>query len=368
MVLRIPAPPLLPLTCALMAGICYAQGVIHAGWLAVSACVLICILELPSHRRLLQAALGALCLVAGALGWYRTRSVVGAYHDASQQITLTPCSVEGSITALETREGRTMITLAVTTYQLASSSAWVPVVGNITLSTNKPFEYTVADQLRIGPLTLRAPQGTWSRYALRDGIIAQGNIGKKTMLTFIERPRSSIRRRMHQLREQLVQQLAHKMPPSSFALFATIFLGSRQSAVSKDVFAAWGLVHQLARSGLHLVLFVMILKWLLMMLPLTLRIKQLILGSIVLFYAAVSWYSVSFARALITFFLYLIYEATQAQTNGLQLLCLAVWLVLLASPLQLFFLDFQLSFGLSAALVVCHMTRKQRTVALAHAA
>src|SRR3990167_3930800 len=117
------------------------------------------------------------------------------------------------------------------------------------------------------------------------------------------------------------------------------------------LFQQWGLSHVLARSGLHLVIFVFIWRWLLNFLPLSFYRKNLLLLFISLVYALCSWPSVSFIRAwyaLIFYFFCALFLRRPSHT--LHIISLVYCIILFLNPLQLFFLDFQLSFLLTYAL------------------
>src|SRR5205814_6500208 len=132
----------------------------------------------------------------------------------------------------------------------------------VQLRFTQPVTFTVGDTVAFGNLKLRPPQGTFAAYAMKEGLAATGTITKKTTLQVIERagPLRSLRTRV---RNSLVAGIQQKMSPQSYALFATIFLGQKQKQQHhvQHAFAHWGLSHQLARSGLHLVIFILILRW-----------------------------------------------------------------------------------------------------------
>ena len=137
-------------------------------------------------------------------------------------------------------------------------------------------------------------------------------------------------------------------------LFSAIFLGKKNKTQtydkSKDQFKIWGISHYLARSGLHLVIFIMIWHLILCLFPIPFRWKQSILIALALIYALLSWSSVSFIRALTVFMLYKIATIFEIQMHIVHSITLACLFTLLYNPAHLFFLDFQLSFALTFAL------------------
>jgi ComEC/Rec2-related protein len=149
--------------------------------------------------------------------------------------------------------------------------------------------------------------------------------------------------------------LQNKMSTKTFALFSSIFLGNRANVkkemdYAKEPFKIWGTSHYLARSGLHLVIFVLVWQFLLSLIPIVFWIKQIILISLISTYSLFSWSSVSFERALLMFLIYKFCIISGKPSHYVHLIILVTGIVLILNPLQLFFLDFQLSFGLTFAL------------------
>ena len=100
--------------------------------------------------------------------------------------------------------------------------------------------------------------------------------------------------------------------------------------------------------------------YLLRFFPLHFFLKQLILLLLVLLYHLFTFPSISFLRALITYILYKICVFQNLSYNPLHILSLTTFGVLLVNPFQLFFLDFQLSFGLTFALAWFNEVRLRR--------
>lgn len=173
--------------------------------------------------------------------------------------------------------------------------------------------------------------------------------------TIINRPAYSLKRSIFYFRETLLKDLRFKINPETFQLFSSIFLGNRtivkkQMDATKEPFKIWGTSHYLARSGLHLVIFVILWHFILSLVPISYILKQIFLILLILIYALLSWSSVSFERALLMFLIYKMCLLTRTPSHYVHLVVLVTFLVLCINPLQLFFLDFQLSFGLTFAL------------------
>lgn len=177
----------------------------------------------------------------------------------------------------------------------------------------------------------------------------------KPQINILDHPRWNLNRSIAQLRNKIFTALQQSINKETFALFSSIFLGNRAAVKQhmdheKEPFKYWGTSHYLARSGLHLVIFGIIWHFILGFLPLLFFWKQLFLITLISCYSILSWASVSFNRALIMFFIAKFCLLARKRLHYVHLITLATFLVLIFNPLQLFYLDFQLSFGLTFAL------------------
>lgn len=173
--------------------------------------------------------------------------------------------------------------------------------------------------------------------------------------TLLARPPFSLQRSISNLRTRIFDHVTSKMSEQTAAFYASLFLGNCQTHKMylkniKTDFGIWGLSHFLARSGLHLVLFIFLLNMLLSYVPIRSRYKYLIMLILNTIYLLLSWSSVSFLRSFAALCLYYIAHLLQQQPSTLHSITLLTCVFLLCNPMLLFFLDFQLSFGLTFAL------------------
>jgi competence protein ComEC len=149
----------------------------------------------------------------------------------------------------------------------------------------------------------------------------------------------------------------------TYCAFSSIFLGD-PSAKKKVVYLKkhlnyWGILHYIARSGLHLLIFVSIWMFILSYIPLPWIIRQLCMLLLVLLYNLLSWPSIPFSRALYTFILIKSTHILNIKTYTIPTLSCVTCITLLSNPLVLFSLDFQLSFGITYALAWFNEIRMQ---------
>ena len=231
---------------------------------------------------------------------------------------------------------------------------------NVLLYISNHYEISPGDSITLTDIIIKRKKSknerfpSFSDYLIKEGCIAflfpsQKQISIKKSTDY------SLSKTMGALRKNLYLSLRKKMPADLFSFFATLFLGNKQArkAQNKDhLFHFWGISHYLARSGLHIVIFIMLCTSLLLFVPCPLFIKQLILLFVCGVYYLFSWPSTSFMRALNVFLLYQTGQLLKLPVNFMHILNLVCLTTLIINPLQLFFLDFQLSYSLTFALAL----------------
>lgn len=165
-----------------------------------------------------------------------------------------------------------------------------------------------------------------------------------------------------QTRTFLMQKIDATCSAANAALIRSIFFGYPLSSVSQEMalrtsFSWWGISHYLARSGLHLVIFVSIMHLFMMLIPVPLVAKRLLTALVLFIYTLFSYPTLSFVRALLMAALALICALLSLRQQPLHTISIVCCLLLLYQPLYLFSLDFQLTFALTFALIVAYQRR-----------
>ena len=226
------------------------------------------------------------------------------------------------------------------------------------LKTNNSLR--IGDHIQIKNVKISTTQNStqltnappFSAYLLKEGALATLFLTKYqwNLLSTFE---NNFSRYLTSVRDSLYSSLQQKIDPSTFGLFSTLFLGNKNETTNNELrhyFNFWGISHVLARSGLHIALFILLWSMLLSFIPLPFIIKQVVLLIISCVYFLLSWTSISFLRAFTVFALHQVGILFGKQTYFLYLLSLVCLLILLFNPIQLFFLDFQLTFSLAFGL------------------
>ncbi len=285
-----------------------------------------------------------LCFFAGA---YRIGSCVAQRNGRIQAFANHKGPVVGIVTNLQPKEE-------------CDQSSFIDVTcdqGTLRLYARYNFDCTIDDTVAIEAHALRniAHQDPeFARYLMREEIDATVFPNKSEVLV-LNHPKSSWARSIHEWRSSCTLKGLQSLSRTTQRLFGTIFLGKKTYMVSdplRETFMHWGLSHYLARSGLHITLLIITIQPLLQLIPAPMIIKHIFLLLFCLLYTIFSWSSISFIRSLFFFVLNLLGIALIArQKSSLHLLGLTCYAILMYNPFHLFFVDFQLSYALTAALV-----------------
>jgi hypothetical protein len=226
-------------------------------------------------------------------------------------------------------------------------------------STSKTWAQ-VDDIIELQDVKIKIPQDqslsqntSYKNYLIKENLLASVFFYKNKNIKILRSPEFSLKRFIWNIQTNTYQRLEHKIHPIVFTYFSLMFLGNthhKNIGSMRNTFNYWGLSHYLARSGLHIVLFILIWTIFLQLIPISIRFKRSLLIIICVTYKLFSWTSLPFTRAFYAFILTEIGKIFNLQTDFLHLLSIVCMTILLFNPMQLFFLDFQLTFALTFAL------------------
>lgn len=299
----------------------------------------------------------ALSIFFLVLGYWRSHTCYTTFEKFPFHDYKEPVSVRGVITGSSySSKGRMKHCLTLYAQETKDKNNKIKNFnGELQIYLNEKPKIYVGDQIEIHNVKITRPgSNAFKEYLIKEGILSSLFITNFSY-NVLYQPKYSIHRWLWQTREQLVQNLSRKLSPQVHAFFCAIFLGNRAIAKNEvesisDQFKQWGAVHYMVRAGLHLVMFVGIWFSLLTFIPISFNAKQILMILICLLYYLLSWSSIAFLRAFLTFLLYKGASLFNLNTHSLHIITLVTLVVLLANPMQLFFLDFQLSFSVTFAL------------------
>jgi len=230
----------------------------------------------------------------------------------------------------------------------------VPAQKNLQIYLREHKKFQIGDLIGFKNLTmLHTQQEGYAQYRYKEGIVVSV-FADNCVCWLIERPTVCLSRSLDSLRSLASHTLSKKLSYPSNSLFLTVFLGAKdritQSKYLRKKFNYWGIAHFLARSGLHIAVLISALRWFMHTLCVPYMLSEISMLLLIFLYFLLSWPSISFMRALWGVLLFRCFSYGKRSTRLLHILCLTTIGVLIYNPFQLFFLDFQLSFGLTCAL------------------
>lgn len=221
--------------------------------------------------------------------------------------------------------------------------------------------------IEVKNIILKHPRSTsYQEYLIRENVWAVAH-PKWLSYSTIKKP-TLFMQQIDEICSLPLSTTTHMMSQLTHSMYLSIFCGKKIKSTTttemKKLFAYWGISHHLARSGLHLIILIGLLLFLLSFIPCSSFKKQWVIIILLLFYYATTYSSVAFMRA---FYMYLFYTACKQfhiPSNSIHILLITTLLVLMTNPHHLFFLDFQLSFSITLLILwFCKMKRNIKTIA-----
>ena len=344
--------PLFFATVACCAGIVarhYAVSIVFSGAGILGLCAVLLFLCKKSTKMLIAG----ISIVAFFGAYLRYDRVLTDHLNTYKQLPRQSFDAYAQVIDLEVKRGsRFTSKITVALSSCIKNGIQVPSNAHLVINLIQAPALCVGDSILIHrishkPLTSRS----FEQYLHKEGLTTSLYLPRLSY-TLHKRPLYSLTRWRYNCRNRLAKRLSVALSPPCYTLFCTLFLGMKQSHSSyykklQTYCSYWGIMHYLSRSGLHALIVTGVLAWFLRFIPLHFFLKEGILVLGILLYHSLTWPSIAFVRALSTLLLYKLFTIGGSSYKTLQILSLITGGVLLINPLQLFSLDFQLSFGLT---------------------
>ncbi len=345
-----------PITACYIAGIWWQSSTTPFEYSYVISLALVAILTVRnklSQRHLLQTTTLSCAFFAGALLFF----IQQEKHATNQTAFCGGLrNIRGCIMELnEPKQRFFKNSVTLNTYLIHKDKEWKPVNAKVQIYTDSINKFLVGDTIEIKDIIFKKPiDPSFNFYLMKQGITATTH-QKNLEFKLIHRPKLSLQRAVFYSKKNIFERLKKKISPNVFPLVSSVFFGLKSGRKHfldrlKELFKAWGILHFLARSGLHLVIFIFLWNIIIRFIPIAFIFRQILFIFLGAIYCGLTWTSIPFIRAISIFFLYKIGPLLNARTNTTHLLAIICLMMLLNNPSLLFFLDFQLSFGLTFAL------------------
>jgi competence protein ComEC len=358
--ITLPLPPSFHYSFFLIAGIIsQAAGINESAILLAAFCISIITVcaETLWKKKAVTSVLNLLFFFTGA---FRYNHQIVQHSCATQSIAFKKVSLEGKVTQKKeclASPYPVMIQLNILKIRDLLSNRDQDCAGNaLNIYCKEQVLIEIGDRVTINELLLMPSFSLHQKQRfLIQGVIAE-SYNKQLTYAVIHRPNISIMRWFNQHRKRLCSGIKTNMSPVTYNLFSSLFLGLKDdrsiTETVEAIFKRWGVVHYLARSGLHVQLAISLWRRLLGFIPIPFVLKHILLLTVLFFYSLLSWSGIAFMRALIMYFLFAASALRSIPFCSLHGLSVSCTTLLLYNPIYLFRLEFQLTFLVTAIILL----------------
>lgn len=324
----------------------------------IFCCISLVIVHIKKSNRLLLLILSSVMFFL--LGAYTYRAKINDMNIFYNEFANKKCFIKAYVQQIEpwTHRYKKKITLQMAAIKEANKGKlWVKKSGIIILMINTGERIRVGDYIFLSDVLIQKPTTeSYGNYCIKEGIKQTVFWSKKKDPYILYSPRFSLARLINKRKIELKEAFEKKFNKKTAILLMALFLGNKTndkillSQMGND-FQTWGIIHYLARSGLHLVILSTIWLKFASLMPIRFGVKSILIIIMTVFYNLLTWQSISFLRALLMLLYQCICLFFALRYSSLYALSLITIGVILNNPMHIFFLDFQLSFGLTYGLL-----------------
>ena len=204
-----------------------------------------------------------------------------------------------------------------------------------------------------------SPDTDYQLYLIKENFWAVGRGTKSTQFQITHNQKTLIQQILFSIHKQL-----HTI---SSSLFEPLFLGKKEKNIEnleiqhKSIY--WGIAHHMARSGAHLAILFGLIMMILHYTRFAYFYRYIFCIFLLIGYHAISQPSISFIRSLIMILIHIIGKTCNKIPSSLHTITITTLATLFYNPMQLFFLDFQLSFGITYIIIWLFNIKNSKTLA-----
>jgi hypothetical protein len=243
-------------------------------------CICVLILITRTEKKI---SLVLIC-ISFLIGYFRTSMQLNTWQSFYSNWENKKIEIIGSIVDCQLTEHKYMkacITLHIKSIREKNTKIWYPINQSIYIYT-KNFPFLVDDSIILSNLIFKPIQNqSFCTYLIKEGISATCFCHNLRYL-ITHRPKFSLHRFIHHQKNRIINAIQKKASQETATLYCTLFLGNR--SINKEyvnqnaeLFKRWGISHFLARSGLHLVIFITLWQAILRFLPIPFLCKEFLL-------------------------------------------------------------------------------------------
>lgn len=226
------------------------------------------------------------------------------------------------------------------------------------LPYNRAKNLKIGQKIKIYNIKLSQPQDNdpYKKYFLKEQIWATSFIYKENFFTY-----KKINNFWYQ---SFFEKFSNYFNTTISQLYNPLFLGKKEknynSLKIQHQSLYWGIMHHMARSGIHLVSLLGLLEFLFHYSRFFSRFRFLVYIIFTVLYSLISVPSISFIRSLFMIFFQMFTKLNGFMYSGLHSFLLTTLIIIIYNPMYVFFLDFQLSFGITAIIIWLFFIKRQK--------
>lgn len=304
------------------------------------------------------------------LSFFRISYLISNYENSLQLLTQNNIYCSGKVIDLENSDNNFFsqaITMQINEVEQQNSKINCNCFIKIYVPKKESINnIEIGDTIKIYNLKIKKTSNkNLKLYLFKQNLIAT-TFQQTLKFTHLSKSNLNLKSITNKFKNKINQELNKKMTLKTWSLFNTIFLGKKISNEAynfiKNYFNYWGISHYLARSGLHIFFAIIIWNFILSLFQIPYFLKNILISAIIIIYNSLSWTSISFSRAFITFLLYKYCSLQGFAINSLHIISLACLFFLIYNPFLLFSLDFQLTFSLAFCLAIYNEQKNLKTI------
>ena len=353
---------LLVLIVALIAGICWAS---CTAWSLIALCIASYLII--QEKSPLVLVVGVFCLFFfGSTRYYQNLNLYSSNNDLLNK----NCNVTGIIQEIFPRfddQEQICILIKISNVEINNTQHNINKKIYLFLPFYTKLWVKPHQTILVKNIILKHPKSnSYQDYLIRANIWAVAH-QKSFYYSTIKKP-SLFWQQIDEICSLPLQGANHTLSQLTHSLYLSIFCGkkikSETTTKMKGLFQYWGISHHLARSGLHLIILISLLLFLLSFVPCPSSKKQWFIIIILCIYYTTTYPSIAFIRAFCMYIFYTLCKQLYLPSNPIHILLITTLLVLTMNPHHLFFLDFQLSFSITLLILwFCQVTQNRKTIA-----
>lgn len=247
-------------------------------------------------------------------------------------------------------------------YNKQAGTLYVPQLITIQMPQTRSTKLQIGQQVTFYKVVLQQPDDAqpYARYLIKEGIWAT---------TYIASERFYIHKK-HSVYwyQKIKHKLMHHFQSITKYLYNPLFLGNKQqdhqALYIQHQSLYWGIAHHMARSGIHLVTILGLLISLFHYMRIRHRARFVIYALLTIAYCWITIPSLSITRSLCMILIQMFSRFHGYQYSSVHALCLTTLCTILYNPYHVLFLDFQLSFGVTAIIIWLFYIKWTKTIAL----